>query len=456
MSIESTKIGSLCRLGREMKSSVNVRLFIIGVLCLVLLIPAMMVKSLITEREGYRSGASQEISSKWGESQVIAGPVLTVPFKNYFKDDKGNTQCTTRYAHFLPNNLEIQGKVDTQTRYRGIYKVPLYSATMSLNGQFPPPDFKGLGVSEENVLWQDAFVAIGITDMKGIRSPISITWNGQPLPVNPGIATNDVLESGVSSALALDQGTEQYNFTANLEVNGSSELQFVPLGKETHLAMHSNWSDPSFTGQFLPKERQISKNGFDAEWQVLHFNRNYPQQWLGNKHYVQGSSFGTNFLLPVDHYQKTMRTAKYAAMFIALTFLAFFIIEILNHRIIHPVQYIMIGLALIIFYALLLSISEHISFNVAYLIASVAIIGMITAYTKGFLANTTLAMLIAAKLSVLYSFLFVVLQLQDYALLFGSIGLFVALGVAMYLTRNIDWYNAFAAGVRPEPIPKQM
>ncbi|MEN8135528.1 MAG: cell envelope integrity protein CreD [Thermodesulfobacteriota bacterium] len=441
---------NLGRMGEEIKNSVSVRLIIIGVLCLVLLIPAMMVKSLIKEREGYRRGALEEISSKWGGAQVITGPVLTVPFKKYYKDDKGNTRWSTRYAHFLPDNLEIQGSVDTQTRSRGIYEVPLYSSTVNIKGLFSKPDFRALRVNENNALWEDAFLAIGITDMKGIRTPITIKWNDKDLPVNPGVAINDVLKSGISSSLEMTPGAEVYDFTLELNVNGSSELEFVPVGKETNLKMQSNWSDPSFIGEFLPKERQVNEDGFEAEWKVLHFNRNYPQQWIGDKHSIQGSSFGTNFLLPVDHYQKSMRTAKYAAMFIALTFLAFFIIEILNNKTIHPVQYTMIGMALIIFYTLLLSISEHISFNVAYLVASAAIISMITAYTRGFLANNKLAMVIAVKLSVLYSFLFVVLQLQDYALLFGSAGLFVALAVAMYLTRNIDWYNAFTPRERKQ------
>lgn len=453
MQIESGGNSGLGSLGQEMKSSVSVRLIIIGVLCLVLLIPAMMVKSLIREREGFRSGALEEISSKWGGPQVIAGPVLTIPFKeNYYKDSNGNAHWSTQYAHFLPDNLDIQGNVNSQTRYRGIYEVPLYSSTVNLKGQFSKPDFKALGVNEKNVIWGDAFLAIGITDMKGIRTPIAIKWNQKELTVNPGMATNDVLKSGVSSPLAITTVTEEYNFSVALNINGSSELKFVPVGKETNLTMQSNWSDPSFSGQFLPKEREVDADGFAAEWKVLHFNRNYPQQWLGNKHCILESSFGTNFLLPVDHYQKSMRTAKYAAMFIALTFLAFFIIEILNNKTIHPVQYIMIGLALVIFYTLLVSISEHLSFNVAYLAASAAIIGMITAYTRGFLANNKLALVIAVKLTVLYCFLFVVLQLQDYALLFGSVGLFVALGVAMYLTRNIDWYNAFTAGGRTQPI----
>ena len=216
---------------------------------------------------------------------------------------------------------------------------------------------------------------------------------------------------------------------------------FLPVGETTNVIVKSNWSDPSFTGYYLPDNRKIQSDGFTAEWNINYLNRNYPQSWIGNKHKIDFSAFGLELLLPVDQYQKTMRTVKYAILFISMTFLSFFMIELLGKKNIHPVQYMLIGFALLIFYSLLLSLSEHIDFTFAYLISGIAIIFIITSYTKSVLADNKQTGIIAGILIILYTYLYVVLQLQDYALLIGTIGLFAALTIVMYLTRNIDWFS---------------
>lgn len=365
------------------KRSMGIRLSIIAGLTLILLIPAFMLQLLIHERKNRRDSAASEISDKWGGTQTIIGPVLSVPFNENLFDVNGEIlQTTTRYAHFLPENLSIEGKIYPELKYRGIYEIVVYNCRLKLSGVFSRPDFAKLKIEAKDIFWKDALVSLGISDMKGIKSLITINWNGSELPAAPGIETNDVIGSGISANIALPADGAIYDFSTELDLNGSSGLFFAPVGKETRVAISSDWKNPSFTGEFLPDEREVTSEGFNAKWKVLHLNRNYPQNWIGVQNKIAASSFGVNLLLAVDEYQKTMRTAKYALMFISLTFLAFFMIELLSRKAIHPIQYLLIGLALLVFYTLLLSISEHLVFNLAYLIASAGIILLIAMYAK--------------------------------------------------------------------------
>lgn len=424
------------------RQSVGLRLFIIAGLSLVLLIPATLIILLINEREQRRDHAILEVSEKWGQSQIIAGPILTIPYRRAVSSNDGKTVTTVmENAHFLPDQLQVTGELVPEIRHRGIYDVVLYQSDLQLTGTFTAPNFGELSIAPENILWQEAVFALGISDLKGIRETIVIKWNELDHIANPGIESKDVLFSGISTKLAVQPATPGYSFSVGLKLNGSGELQFLPVGKETKVNIAAAWGNPSFVGSFLPVTREVRHDRFSAVWSVLHLNRNYPQQWLGPRQELLASAFGVKLLLPIDEYQKTTRSAKYAIMFIALTFLAFFMTEILNKKILHPIQYLLVGFALLVFYTLLLSISEYLHFNQAYLIASAAVVLLISAYTRGMLQNNLITLIIGGILVLLYGFLFVILQLQDYALLLGSIGLFVILALVMYLTRNIDWFG---------------
>ncbi|MCG3155749.1 MAG: Inner membrane protein CreD [bacterium] len=424
------------------RQSVGLRLFIIAGLSLVLLIPATLIIFLINEREQRRDHAILEVSEKWGQSQIIAGPILTIPYRRAVSSNDGKTVTTVmENAHFLPDQLQVTGELVPEIRHRGIYDVVLYQSDLQLTGTFTAPNFGELSIAPENILWQEAVFALGISDLKGIRETIVIKWNDVDHIANPGIESKDVLFSGISTKLAVQPATPGYSFSVGLKLNGSGELQFLPVGKETKVNIAAAWGNPSFVGSFLPVTREVRHDRFSAVWSVLHLNRNYPQQWLGPRQELLASAFGVKLLLPIDEYQKTTRSAKYAIMFIALTFLAFFMTEILNKQILHPIQYLLVGFALLVFYTLLLSISEYLHFNQAYLIASAAVVLLISAYTRGMLKNNLITLIIGGILVLLYGFLFVILQLQDYALLLGSIGLFVILALVMYLTRNIDWFG---------------
>ena len=431
------------RLNNWVKNSITVKILSIGFLILILLIPAQMVESLIRERQYTREGAIDEVSSKWGYAQTITGPVLTVPYKAFAKDEHGKYIPVTEYAHFLPEKLNIAGTIHPEMRYRGIYEVVVYNSKMNLTGSFSNPSFKDWGVASENVYWKDAFLAIGIPDMRGIENNILLQWNTESIPFNPGVDSKDVIGSGVSAKVPLNisdtAGT--FNFSFDVSLNGSKELNFIPVGKETNVQLISPWSTPSFSGAFLPDKRDINKNGFKAKWNVLHLNRNYPQQWRNASYSIGDSFFGVTLLVPVDDYQKTTRSQKYALMIISLTFLLFFFIEVMNKKRIHPIQYLLVGLAMIIFYTLLLSLSEHVNFNFAYMIASFAIITLIIVYCIPIFKNKRLTAFMMLILVTLYGFVFTILQLEDYALLMGSIGLFIVLAIVMYLSRKINWYS---------------
>ena len=287
--------------------------------------------------------------------------------------------------------------------------------------------------------------------------------------MNSGIESNDLFASGVSSPIDLE--AETIDFEATINLNGSKRIDFLPFGKTTKVSIESTWGKPSFVGSSLPDERQVTEKGFKAVWNELHLNRNYPQQGTGNfigltsngsENYNQNravvaepntvvpkatgdlqSSFGVKLLLPVDEYQKTMRSTKYNLMFIVVTFIAFFFVEILNRKRLHPIQYLLVGFAICLFYVLLLAISEHLSFNWAYLIGCVTILTLITFYTQSIFKNVRITLIFNGILVLLYGFFYSLLQLKDYSLLLGSAGLLIILAVVMYLTRNIDWYRAY-------------
>jgi len=423
-----------------LRNSILLRMFIVGGLSLVLFIPAVFVEGIIAERQTRRDAVIKEISQSWGGGQMLTGPIVSIPFKRLSKDEKGNLSSFEQYAHFLPSKLNIRSSLKPEVRYRGIYEVALYNGDFVFEGEFPPFDFGQFGASPENILWRGACITFGISDLKGIRDPISLKWNALTHPSEPGVLTNDVVSSGVSFKPHLSALNRQSTFSLSVNLNGSSEILFVPVGEVTTVSMEAPWENPSFLGGFLPVERTIAPHQFRAEWKVLNLNRNFPQSWVGDQHKLQESSFGTRLFLPVDQYQKTSRTVKYALLFIVLTFAALFLSEVIAKTVLHPIQYGLIGLGLVLFYLLLLSLSEHLPFDVAYAASSLIVIALNTVYSR-WITNGKVAAVMLTVLTALYSFLYVTLQLQDYSLLLGTFGLLLTLYVIMYLTRKIDWFS---------------
>lgn len=420
---------------------------VIVLIALLLLIPTSMIEGLIYERENTQREAVFEVSSKWSTEQTLTGPILTVPFNRYIKQfskkDSADKIVQIRdYLHFLPDVLNVEGELMPEKRYRGIYEVVVYNSNIHFSGSFLSLDFKSFDIPASDLLLDKAYVSIGINDLRGIEKQIDLNWNKQTVSFNPGTVNNDIVESGINAEVIIEMNEKAaYDFSFDLDLKGSQLLHFVPVGKVTDINLKSEWNNPSFNGAFLPDSRVVDENGFTAHWNILHLNRNYPQAWIGSNQSVYSSAFGVDLLLPVDNYQKSTRTIKYAILFIALTFMVFFFVEIMNKKFIHPIQYILVGFALIIFFSLLLALSEHIKFNYAFIISAISTLILVTAYVKAILKSNKLTLLISSVLTILYTFIFVIIQLQDYALLIGSIGLFIILGLVMYFSRKIDWYN---------------
>lgn len=423
----------------KFSQSITAKALMVAALTLLLLIPKGMIMGLIREREQVSHDAIERINDKWSHSQTIVGPVLTIPYTITYLDNDKKEVTKHHKLNVTPENLDINTQLYPEERNYSIYKTILYKSEINLSGNFT-------GIDKEKYPdyvfdWKNAYITLGISDLRGVTNNLKFVVNGNAYTAETGgedSTFDKKLIMKINNATSLEEG-QNLIFTSKLNLNGSSNINFIPVGKTTKVDVTGKWKSPGFIGNFSP-ERTITNEGFDASWGVLHFNRNIPETWVDNNvNSFWDSSFGVNLVDTVDHYQQNTRSAKYALMFIALTFVVFFFVEILTGKNIHIIQYLLVGIALILFYTLLLSISEQTGFGIAYLIASVATIGLITAYTSSIFKNKTQTILLALLLCVLYTFLYVILQLEDIALLIGSIGLFIILGVIMYFSRKVNW-----------------
>ncbi|GMN10844.1 cell envelope integrity protein CreD [Croceitalea sp. MTPC9] len=440
------------RIGNWFKTSISARMIIVGFILVILLIPLSFVKDLIRERGFRQTEVIQEINQKWGNQVTLYGPIIKIPYKTYKEekvfDAKSKTYIKTyediyHNAYFLPEDLVIDAKVDTESLERGIYESVVYTSDIKLKGSFKGFDFSTEEIPNKDILWNKATVLMKTSNLKGIRNEITIQLDTNKLSLKPQFDNQymSTLSSGFIKNLSTDS---IFAYSADIKINGSERLQFIPVGRETLVNMKSDWHSPSFNGNFLPddKTKKIAKDGFEANWKVLETNRQFGQEFFDRLPDLSQFSFGTDLIIPVDDYQKTERTSKYGLLIIGLTLLVFLLIQIISKIDIHPFQYLMIGLALVMFYTLLISISEHQNFLKAYLIAGTAVIGLITIYSRTILKHNKFPLLIGGSLSALHTFIFVIIQLENYALLVGSIGLFIILAIIMFASKKIDWGNS--------------
>ena len=426
---------------------------------LLLLIPLVMITGVLNDRLSRRNEAVADITSSWGREQNVIGPVLGIPFQYKFKAVKETPgpdgklerreveETAIGAAYFLPESLKIDGNVQTQTLHRGIYDAAVFRAQVTLSGKFAPPDFGPFKIDLKDVQWKDAFVTIAVNDLRGTREGLVLDWGGTKRPMLPG---SQVPGYTTGATALLNDGkpiANEITFSIPLDFNGSDGVFFAPFGVQNEATLKSNWPDPAFRGSFLPAERSVRPDGFNATWKVSYYGRDYPQSWTsraGNERFnvqsVTNSRFGANFLSILDAYRYVERSIKYGVLFLVLVFTTFFLFEVTARQKIHPFQYLMVGAALCIFYLLLLSISEFIGFGWAYLIAAVASTLLITWYCRFFLGGGVRTLMIGAGLAGVYMFLYITLRQQDYALLMGAIALFVVLAIVMYVTRKVDWY----------------
>jgi len=432
------------------RSKLLVKAGIIVFIVLVLQIPTFYIRDLIEERESRQKEAIAEVSNKWAAKQTVTGPVISIPYLE--AGDTNGTKTVKRMAYFLPDELTMNAKVVPQEKYRGIYKVMLYTSQLNLKGSFRSIHPEKLMIDESALLWNEASVRLHISDMKGLNEEPKLNWNGKEVLLTASHESDSTQDELLYAPLSLTGIADLQNvsFAGNINLSGSEQLLFTPVGKSTRVTLSSSWPHPSFSGDILPQSTDIKKDGFTASWNSMAHKRAFPQEWKGNAFAVQKSKhssftnitnagFGTTLFVPVNGYQKTMRSIKYAALCILLTFAAFFLIETAGKLSVHPFQYGLIGLALVLFYTLLLSFSEYIGFNSSYAIASVLTIGLIGWFVRGILQSGRLTTVLVSVLVLMYSYIFTILQLQDYSLLLGSIGLFLTLAVIMYYSKRFKW-----------------
>lgn len=427
------------------RTSMTFRVAVVAILALLLLIPLSMVQSLIREREWRKEEAQQEVSGTWGGPQTLVGPVISVPYEQVVRVKSGDTEelKTVRYhAHFLPDALDIAMELLPERRHRGIYDVVVYRARFTLAGRFAPLADNDLRL-DDRLKWAEALVTLGVSDLRSLREQVRMDLGGRALSFEPGAPVHDVVGTAVHAPVALDGTEGPLAFTMELQLNGSSFVRMAPVGRVTTARFQSSWTDPKFAGAFLPDTSEIGTGGTTARWTVLHLNRGYPQAFTGGRaHEIEQSAFGVDLMLPVDEYRKSDRASKYGFMLICLVFLVFFFVEVLQRMRIHPIQYLLVGLALCLFYTLLVALSEHIGFGKAYGVACAAVIGLVVFYAASVFRMPKATRLLALVLVFVYGFMFTIIHQEDYALLIGSVGLFIVLAVVMALSRRIDWYNA--------------
>jgi inner membrane protein len=424
----------------KIQSSLTIKLLTIGILILLLLIPLDMVQDLIRDREYRNYEAINEVNKLWGSHQTLKGPVLSIPYKEYVKekvDDKEVVRVLIHRLQVFPKVLKYIGEVNPEKLHRGIYEVAVYKGDIDISGLFLFEDALEWGVDTADILWGQATLNFGMTDLGSVQNKVMVNWNDEDKEFKPGTSGTGLFGTGIHVPVKLQQG-DQYNFNIQLKINGSQNLKFIPLGGITEAHLTSKWVDPKFTGDFIPDERTVNKSGFEANWTVLDLNRPIPSVLKTNMN-VDEYAFGVDFILPANQYQKSMRSAKYAMLVIALTFLVFFFIQILQKVNLHSLQYILVGLALVIFYTLLVSISEFLSFNTSYLIAAGATILLVVFYMQGILKNIKFSAIIFGFMTLIYGFIFTIINLEDTSLLIGSIGLFIALAVVMIISRKVNW-----------------
>jgi len=440
---------------------------LIAFFALLLLIPLGMVESVMHERMQRRDEAVRDITSTWGGTQTLAGPVLVVPCEYNWEETETKlgpkgpemvkvTRIGTYQVCFLPDELFVDGSIEPVRRHRGIYESILYRADLHLRGSFAHADPEPYRPPNGKIRWDEAYLSLSVSDLRGVRDILKLHWNDAELPVEPGVNLPG-FSSGVHVKLP-EGGGGRRDFELNFSVNGSDTLNFTPAGVHCQVNLKSTWTSPSFCGAFLPARYELNPKGFNAWWEIAYYGRKYPQSWLTrdgsafSSESSRESAFGVRFANANEQYRSVERALKYGILFITLVFLTFFLFEITCRLRVHVFQYILVGAALCLFYLALLSLSELIPFAAAYVTATIAGTLLISLYSLSVLKSGRRTLLVTAGMLGIYAFLYVILQLEDYSLLVGTVGLFLALGAVMFATRKINWYGDEPC--KPPALPK--
>ncbi len=429
----------------------TVQLGLVLLLVLLMLIPLSFVQDLTFERKIRQENVKREISKKWGEEVKFYGPILKVPYEKSFKKKKKNKEGEifyviekeTHHAYILPNEYDVEANIEANKKHRGIYDAVVYKSDFDIKGRFDLDNYKKYKVPLTSFKWENAQLIMKTTNLKSIRNNINVSLDSKSYDFQPLYeGGSQWLQSMETQEISIQDTANKkrfVDFEVDISYNGSESVKMVPIGKTSAFSVTSNWQDPSFNGNYLPIDKTITEKGFSANWKILHFNRPFPQTFSNTIPNLLEHSFGLDLMVSVDQYQQNERAAKYGLLVIGLTFLTFFMIQVINKLSIHIMEYAMIGLAMVLFYTLLLSITEHSTFSVAYLISSLATISLISVYSFSLLKKVKLLFFVTTTMSLLYAYIFVIIQMESYALLSGSIGLFIILSIVMYFSRKVDW-----------------
>jgi inner membrane protein len=433
------------------------KLLVIGVLVVLLLIPIGMVSSLVGERVNMRQTAAARVAESWGGAQTTGGVLLAIPVdttrvivEHTAAKESQRTEVVRNVLYVLPDTLDVDATAEPDHRTVGLYRTPIYRARVQIRGAFVSRDFAHLLAPKEgrDVRWTEARLLVLNSESRALRAVDDVEVANERLQVS---ADGYAGSAGISTAVpvtAMNQAT--IPFRMSLTLAGSSQLTFLPLARKADIALKSSWPHPKFEGAPAPLDPAISDAGFSAKWSVLEINRNFGQSWWDSEVRpdqpvelaLAQSGIGVTFYEPVDVYQRNYRAVHYAILLVGITFLTFFLWERLSGISIHGIQYLMVGLALALFYLLLLALSEHVSFDLAYGISAGALVALITIYLHGVLKRTSLALGAGGGLATLYAMLYWILRSEDYSLLMGALLLFGVLSILMIATRRVDWTSA--------------
>lgn len=440
-----------------MQRQLAFKIFLILFLIILLLIPINMITHLVYERMSLRNDVVSNIAKSSALNQQLTGPILIIPYTKtvYNFSDKKYYEKQDR-LYFFPKNSNLIGTLSVEKRHRGIYEARVYNLDAQLTGDFYIPKLFGIKDNIDSYQFGTPFLAIGISDTRGIGNQSKLIFNQLPLEIKPG-TENSKLGEGISAELNLDDLKKAENFPYDISFSllGTSRLDITPIAQEANIKISSDWPHPSFIGDFLPITRSINKSGFSAQWQTNLFATNIINKFERcNSTYdcnevFSKNNMGISLIEPVDNYSQTNRAIKYGILFIGLTFFGFFLFEMTKKLAIHPIQYGFVGVSLALFFLLLLSLSEYIGFALAYLCSAIACISLISFYTTSILSSKKQGALFTALLSLLYIMLYILLNAEDYSLVMGSILVFIILGSAMVITRNLDWYKVATLPNKP-------
>jgi inner membrane protein len=443
---------------RFFETSVTGKALFIGALVLTLLIPLGMIERLIGERGERHDAASAAVANTLG-NQTVGGPVLIVPMRPANSGSTGATEDTFGLAE----RLDLSSDSKTRVITRGIYRIPVYEARIHITGRFVLPSGPPPGADME-LLWDQAVIALPISDPRSIREPVRITAGGASATFQRGGMRVPGLPQQLFVRYAdLGAGTPSapLDFSIDVALGGSNWLGFLPLGTVTRATMTSDWPSPSFRGAYLPESRDVNGQGFSATWSVVHVEGGFPPRWKpwdpAGAISDDSSEFGAALIDPVGVHEATLRAAKYGVLLIGLCFSVYFAFELLAGLRLHALHYLLIGMANCVFYLLLVALAEQIGFGYAYLASAGASAALITLYSVSVLRSVQRALPIGVLLAALYSYLYVTLRAEDYALLLGALGTFGTLACVMYFTRHVDWHavrigsRGTSFGLRAEP-----